>query len=81
MDPETVGVLHLFRDYSRTGGARFPFAYEVVAVALTKKRQHHETEQEFIEKALTFLRDAAEQALNAMVIVILSTVVARFRGQ
>jgi hypothetical protein len=64
---KTVGVIEVYR---RGSGAdvKMPFAYELVAVAMTRARGA-KTEDEFLNEAFTFLRDAVRHAISAIQIV------------
>lgn len=75
--PETAGCIEIC---TRGNGAlvRMPFAYELVAVALTKGRGS-KTEKDFIEEAFDFLKDAVGNAVSAMQIVVSIYLFDRFK--
>ena len=64
---DTVGTIEVYR---RGNGAdvKMPFAYELVAVAMTKGRGA-KSEKEFLEEAFEFMKDAVKHAVNAIQIV------------
>jgi len=57
-----------------------PFACELIAVAMTRnKKQGTETEDQFLVRAFTFLKDADKHAINAVQIVTNCYLLDRFR--
>lgn len=64
---DTVGAIEVYR---RGAGAdvKMPFAYELVAVAMTKGRGE-KSEKEFLNEAFEFMKDAVKHAVNAIQIV------------
>lgn len=65
--PSTVGTIEVYR---RGNGAdvKMPFAYELVALAMTKNKGG-DTEDQFLQKAFTFLKGAVKHAVSAIQIV------------
>jgi hypothetical protein len=65
INTDAVGTMEIFR---RGNGAdvRMPFAFELVALALTKNRTSKQPENEFVEEAFTFLLDAIKHCINAV---------------
>lgn len=64
---QTVGTIELYRS-GAGADVKMPFAYELVAVAMAKNKGA-ETEHQFLEKAFTFLKNAALLAIDAIQIV------------
>ena len=77
--PDTLGVIEIYRRGNDVD-AKLKFAYELVAVAMTKNKQATQPEKEFLEQTFTFLKEAATHALNAGQVVIAEYIVPRFRA-
>jgi hypothetical protein len=79
MHPKTVGAIEVYR---RGQGAdvKMPFAYELVAVAMTRNMTHgSETTDQFLRRAFTFLKDAVVHALRGIQIVTNAYLYDRFQ--
>ena len=79
MHPDTLGVIDLHRQ-GNGAGVRMKFAYELVAVAMTKNKRTTEPERDFLERAFEFLRDAYLNAYRAGQVAIGACVYPRFVG-
>jgi hypothetical protein len=76
---ETVGALEVHLENGKAG-IRMPFAYDLVAVALMRKKDAGQPEREFFEQSFTFLAEAFRHSIDAIQIVIAADVLQRFRG-
>jgi hypothetical protein len=77
MHPKTIGGIEVYR---RGSGAdvRMPFAYELVAVAMTKNKAAQQPERDFLEEAFRFLVDAAKHGVEAVQVIVREVVLPRF---
>lgn len=77
MHGDTIGSVEVYR---RGNGSdvRMPFAYELVAVALTKNKDWAEQERDFLEKAFQFLVDASAAGIGAVQVIVREMVLPRF---
>jgi hypothetical protein len=79
MHPTTVGAIEVYRR-GRGADVKMPFAYELVAVAMTRNMTHGtETVDQFLIRAFTFLKDAVAHALRGMHIVTNGYLYDRFK--
>jgi hypothetical protein len=67
--PSTVGAIDLYRSGEGGADVKMPFAYELVAIAMTKGKANN-TEEQFLSEAFTFLKDAATYAVDAIQILV-----------
>lgn len=77
MHADTIGVMELFLT-GEGGDMRMKFAYELVAIAMTKNKDTAQPEKAFLEEAFTFLRDAFIHAHRASQIALGRLVYTRF---
>jgi hypothetical protein len=77
VEAETVGVIEIYR---RGSGAdvRMKFAYDLVAVAMTKNQKNNQSVEEFLEKAFTFLLEAMKASVDALQILATNEIFRRF---
>ena len=66
--------------YRRGRGAdvKIPFAFELVALAMTKNKDKTQNEEDFLERAFTFLKEASGHAIYAGQIVVVEMITPRF---
>jgi hypothetical protein len=73
----TVGAIELMR-VGNSAEAKLPFAYELVAVAMTRHKAQ-QTEQQFLEDSFTTLVQGFDAVRDAVHAVILERVLPRFK--
>jgi len=79
IEADTVGAIEIYR---RGAGAdvRMKFAYDLVAVAMIKNRDHAtQTAEEFLKDAFTFLVDAMKASIDAAQIITTTELFDKFR--
>jgi hypothetical protein len=79
IEDDTVGAIEIYR---RGTGAdvRMKFAYDLVAVAMVKNRDHAaQTVEEFLKEAFTFLLEATKHSVNAAQIITTTELWDRFK--
>ncbi len=74
----TVGTVELYKTSDRSADIRMPFAYELVAVAMTRNKGQR-TEREFLDESLTFLFRAFTAAHEAVTVLATNWLLKRFK--
>lgn len=78
VEPATVGVIEIYRR-GKGADCRMPFAYQLVAVAMTKNKGAQQTVTDFLERAFTFLGDAMYHARTGIQILTNVYILQRFK--
>lgn len=78
IDDRTIGMMEV---YLRGRGAdvKMPFAYELVAVAMTKNNAALQNESDFLHESFSFLLQAGKMATYASQVLVKEMIVPRFR--
>jgi len=76
---DSAGSIEYYRR-GRGADVKLRFAYDLVAVAMTRQQETGETVQTFLHRAFTFMLEAFTHAINAIQVMIYEYLGDRFRG-